>query len=407
MPVQSWGGVGSGAGTQGLPYGQGFNQITGQPFPAFASQAATLSTPAAPQMSSQQQVAYNGGLTAEDQAEIARIRGPFTGGGVQGWQYQEAIQRVYDRAAARGRTPASNPTTQAISFAPGGYTGATAFAPTNGSNGITSNRSASPIPSSYADILQGYADMEASLAGLGDSQLADIARRYGGYEGKTVQNAISRGLAPQYAPVGTFEAGRAGTPLASMLRGLRYDQEAANRAAMEGINQQRLGIQQQRLSAAERIQGAQASQSNQAAQLELERQRLAQQNAQFQASLNQPRYTSGGGSSGGGGGGVRQGSGGLPNLGQTGIVNYGQLDRYGYYPSNIPNNVPSGSLGGMYSGSGNSGVTLNLGGSEYYPVGTSNPYGYGEYSYPGQPGGEFAGLLGSEYGLTGWDIGGG
>jgi len=383
MPVQSWGGVGSGAGTQGLPYGQGFNQITGQPFPAFASQAAALSAPAAPQMSSQQQVAYNGGLTQADQEEINRIRGPFTGGGQQGWQYQEAIQRVYDRAAARGRTPVSVPSAQAISFAPGGYTGstggATAFAPANGSNGLTAARSAPAVPSSYGDILQGYADMEASLAGLGDSQLADIARRYGGYEGKTVQNAISRGLAPQYAPVGTFEAGRAGTPLASMLRGLRYDQEAANRAAMEGINQQRLGIQQQRLSAAERIQGAQASQSNQAAQLELERQRLAQQNAQFQASLNQPRYTSGGGgSSGGGGGGVRQGTGGLPNLGQTGILNQGQLDRFGYYAG------PTGSFG-----YGNTGGYTGAEPTDYFPApytelpGATYDFGMGGGGYGG------------------------
>lgn len=378
MPVQSWGGVGSGAGTQGLPYGQGFNQITGQPFPAFASQAAAISAPAAPQMSSQQQVAYNGGLTQADQEEINRIRGPFTGGGQQGWQYQEAIQRVYDRAAARGRTPVSVPSAQAISFAPGGYTGstggATAFAPANGSNGLTAARSA--VPSSYADILQGYSDMEASLAGLGDSQLADIARRYGGYEGKTVQNAISRGLAPQYAPVGTFEAGRAGTPLASMLRGLRYDQEAANRAAMEGINQQRLGIQQQRLSAAERIQGAQASQSNQAAQLELERQRLAQQNAQFQASLNQARYPSGGGSSGGGGGGgVRQGSSGLPNLGQTGIVNYGQLDRYGYAAA------PTGSFGNYSAG----GYT-SYGGDPSQVISFSNPSWSDPYTSPADAG---------------------
>ena len=280
-------------------------------------------------------------------------------------------------------------------------TAATAFAPT-GTATLSTAASRSATPSSYSDILQQYADMESSLDGQGQAQLDDIARRYAGYEGKGIQNAISRGLAPQYAPVETFEAGRAGTPLAAMLRGLRYDQEAANRAAMEGIASQRLGIQQQRLSAAERIMSAQAQQANQAAQLQLERDRLAQQNAQFQQQLANSNRTmvqfggTGGGSGGGGAGGSRNT---IPNIGQTTTLNNGQLDRYGYYSG--PNyGSPSGVAGGMYSGSGY--LDLSGPGAQYYPVGVSNPIGYGDYSYPGVPGGDFADLGG--YG--GWEYGG-
>ena len=307
-------------------------------------------------------------------------------------------------------------------FRVGGFTAAPATAPlpaaaagTTGSAALNAAgaaaRSASPVPSSYSDILQGYADMEAGLAGQGEAQLADIARRYGGYEGKTVQNAISRGLAPQYAPTPTFESGRAGTPLAAMLRGLRYDQEAANRAAMEGINSQRLNIQQQRLSAAERIQSAQAQQANQAAQLQLERDRLAQQNAQFREQLaNSYRTTvqfggSGGGGSGGSGSGGSRG--GIPNIGQTTTTKGGNYyDDGARYGGGGP---PSGILGGLYGPPSTSG-SLDLGGTggvPYYPTGADNPYGYGEYSFPGMPGGDFAGYGNFDYGLAGWDIGGG
>jgi hypothetical protein len=273
----------------------------------------------------------------------------------------------------------------------------------NPTNGLRTSASPSVGGSSaYTDILQSYADMEAALDGQGQAQLADIARRYGGYEGKTVQNAISRGLAPQYAAAPTFESGRAGTPLASMLRGLRYDQEAANRAAMEGINSTRAGITQQRLSAAERMQQSLAQQQYQAAQLDLERQRLAQQDAQFKASLANQFRTSvqfGGpiGQGGGGGGGGGR-SGGIPNLGQSNLGGKGGYfsggragDGGSTYGGGGP---PSGVLGGMY-GSSSGGIgetTIDLGGggggyggdwSGGSDIAMNNPYemygGYGGY----------------------------
>ena len=275
-------------------------------------------------------------ITPQMQAQLNRTlwgqeSGPAIGGQWVTWQNQAAADRMvadWNRAAAQSQADAANAQMRAQ----------------YGQSQL-----------SYNQLLQDYANQENALNGYGQTQLADIARRYAGYEGKTVQNAISRGLAPQYAPTPTFESGRAGTPLAAMLRGLRYDQEQANNAVNEDINKQKTDLNSSRLQAYERILGAQANQANQQAQLQLERQRLAQQNAQFQQSLA-ARNTGagyGGGSSGGSGGGLRQGSGGLPNLGQTGIVNYGQLDRYGYYPSNIPNNIPSGALGGMYSGTSN------------------------------------------------------
>jgi len=336
-PQTGYSGLGAGAGTQGLPYGQGFNQITGAP------------------MGSINQGTYMFQQQQKQNAAIQSAINDFLKSGSSGASSQSG-----------GYAP--------VSFAPQSYGQSAQAVSLIGSGGVPAptqtgsvtapssstglRTSASPAvggASPYTDILQSYADMEAALEGQGQAQLADIARRYGGYEGKTVQNAISRGLAPQYAPVGTFEAGRAGTPLASMLRGLRYDQEAANRAAMEGINSQRAGITQQRLSAAERMQQSLAQQQYQSAQLDLERQRLAQQDAQFKASLANQFRTSvgfGGGSSGGSGGGGGGSRGGIPNIGQTTNLNNGQMDRYGYYGGNIPNNIPSGVLGGMYTGSG-------------------------------------------------------
>jgi len=388
-----FGGLGSSLGSQGLPYGQGFNQITGAPIGAI-NQAT---------YAQQQQQAQN--------SKINQAISDFLKAGSSGAPSQSA-----------GYAPVSfapqsyGPTAQAVSLVGSGGgiptstpTGSVQFA-SNPTNGLRTSASPSVGGSSaYTDILQSYADMEAALDGQGQSQLADIARRYGGYEGKTVQNAISRGLAPQYAAAPTFESGRAGTPLASMLRGLRYDQEAANRAAMEGINSQRANITQQRLSAAERMQQSLAQQQYQAAQLDLERQRLAQQDAQFKASLANQFRTSvqfGGpiGQGGGGQGGGGRGGGGTTTTTTTKGGNY--YDDGARYGGGGP---PSGILGGLYGPPSTSG-SLDLGGTggvPYYPTGADNPYGYGEYSFPGMPGGDFAGYGNFDYGLAGWDIGGG
>ena len=189
-----------------------------------------------------------------------------------------------------------------------------------------------------------------------------------------------------------------------MLRGLRYDQEQANNAVNEDINKQKTDLNSSRLQAYERILGAQANQANQQAQLQLERQRLAQQNAQFQQSLA-ARNTGagyGGGSSGGSGGGLRQGSGGLPNLGQTGILNQGQLDRFGYAAA------PTGSFGssaGSYSTyTGDPSQVINFGGTGGWndPFTSPADAGFGGYGDIAQFGGY--GNFG-DWG-TGFDFGG-
>ena len=431
--------LGAGAGTQGLPYGAGFNQVSGAPLgsqnaAAYAKQQSDANaayfksavdsqfssggkSPSAPATSFASP--YAGGVGGSAQAIS------FSGGGApaQGQSFGSLNvptilpqPTYYTASQFAGSAPISEEQAhKAFLIQNGGWNGSVAAEPLwqyveaskrylqdikNAYGQQQANAANAQLRSqydqnqlSYNRLLQEYANQESGLDKLGQSQLADIARRYQGYEGKGVQNAISRGLAPQYANVGTFEAGRAGTPLASMLRGLRYDQEQANNAAMEDINTQKTSLSSNRLQAYERILAAQAQQANQFAQLQLERDRLSQQSAQFNQSLAARQF-------GGGGGGS---SGGLPNLGQTGIQNYGQLDRFGYYPGNVGYGAPSGVLGGFYSGS-----PTSAGYDPYYSPGSTygGQYEYGNVDFGGvsSPADLFTG---GGYDLTGWDFMGG